>query len=70
MIGTLTICMVQLEILQIERARSYLTFRIESMIDSSVEAASFRIDRKAAIRMLSEPLDHRSRHFYCKKMRY
>ena len=40
------------------------------MIDSSVDAESFRIDKKAAIRMVSEPLDQRSRHFYGAKINY
>jgi hypothetical protein len=48
-----------------QQFRQYgLTFRMESMTDSSAEAASLRIERKAAIRMLSEPLDHKSRHFW------
>jgi hypothetical protein len=48
-----------------QKFRQYgLTFRIVSMTDSSAEAASLRIERKAAIRMLSEPLDHKSRHFF------
>jgi len=34
------------------------------MIELSVPEASFRIARKAAIRMLSSAVDHSSRHFY------
>jgi len=39
------------------------TLRILSNIASSDEAASLRIERKDAIRMLSAPLDQKSRHF-------
>lgn len=38
------------------------TFRTMSMMDSSVEEASFRIARNAAIRTLSSALDQSSRH--------
>ncbi len=62
-IGTLTMYAMLLAKVK-TGMHSILTFRIESMIDSSVDAASLRIDKKAAIRMVSEPLDHRYKHFY------
>lgn len=39
------------------------TFRMESKIDSSDEEANFLIDKNAAMRILSDPLDHKSKHF-------
>lgn len=47
---------------RIELGKRY-TLRTVSMMDSSLEPANFRIDKKAAIRILSEPVDHRSKHF-------
>jgi hypothetical protein len=41
-----------------------LTLSTMSIMDSSVDEASLRIARKAAIRTLSSALDHSSRHFY------
>jgi hypothetical protein len=40
------------------------TFRMESKIDSSDEEANLLIDKNAAIRILSDPLDHKSKHFW------
>lgn len=37
--------------------------RTMSRMDSSVDDASFRIARNAAMRTLSSALDHNSRHF-------
>jgi hypothetical protein len=37
---------------------------MESRIDSSDEEANFLIDRNAAMRILSDPLDHKSKHFW------
>jgi len=40
---------------------------MESKIDSSDEEANFLIDKKAAMRILSDPLDHKSKDFWTKK---
>jgi len=37
---------------------------MESKIDSSDDEANFLIDRNAAMRILSDPLDHKSKHFW------
>jgi len=36
---------------------------MESKIDSSDDEANFLIDKNAAMRILSDPLDHKSKHF-------
>ena len=40
---------------------------MESKIDSSDEDANLLIDKNAAIRILSDPLDHRSKHFWTRQ---
>jgi hypothetical protein len=45
-----------------------LTLSTMSIMDSSVDEASLRIARKAAMRTLSSALDHSSRHFYTFKV--
>lgn len=37
---------------------------MESKIDSSDEEANLLIDKNAAMRILSDPLDHKSKHFW------
>lgn len=45
------------------------TLRARSTREPSVAEARCRTDRNAAIRTLSSPLDHRSRHVYISKKR-